>query len=141
MLIVDVTGSNKTKRDIAYNVVHYMIKRLMPRLRNIEVEVKLKKLDGDCVGYCLMGDNNREFELEIDKNLNIKDLVMTLCHEMVHVKQYVRREMDDWNGVAVARWKNKTVQPGTPYYDLPWEKEAYELQAKLAKQCWKEGIF
>ena len=141
MLIVGVTGSNKTKRDIAYNVVHYMIKQLMPRLRNIEIEVKLTTLTGDAVGYCLMGDNNRDFELEIDKNLNIKDLVMTLCHEMVHVKQYVRKEMDDWNGLAVARWKNKTVLPNTNYYDLPWEKEAYELQAKLAKMCWKEGIF
>lgn len=141
MLIVGVTGSNKTKRDIAYNVVHYMIKQLMPRLRNIEIEVKLTALTGDAVGYCLMGDNNRDFELEIDKNLNIKDLVMTLCHEMVHVKQYVRKEMDDWNGLAVARWKNKTVLPNTNYYDLPWEKEAYELQAKLAKMCWKEGIF
>ena len=141
MLIVGVTGSNKTKRDIAYNVVHYMIKQLMPRLRNIEIEVKLTALTGDAVGYCLMGDSNRDFELEIDKNLNIKDLVMTLCHEMVHVKQYVRKEMDDWNGLAVARWKNKTVLPNTNYYDLPWEKEAYELQAKLAKMCWKEGIF
>ena len=141
MLIVGVTGSNKTKRDIAYNVVHYMIKQLMPRLRNIENEVKLTALTGDAGGYCLMGDTNRDFELEIDKNLNIKDLVMTLCHEMVHVKQYVRKEMDDWNGLAVARWKNKTVLPNTNYYDLPWEKEAYELQAKLAKMCWKEGIF
>ena len=141
MLIVGVTGSNKTKRDIAYNVVHYMIKQLMPRLRNIEIEVKLTALTGDAVGYCLMGDTNRDFELEIDKNLNIKDLVMTLCHEMVHVKQYFRKEMDDWNGLAVARWKNKAVLPNTNYYDLPWEKEAYELQAKLAKMCWKEGIF
>lgn len=141
MLIVDVIGSNKTKRDIAYNVVHYMIKKLMPRLRNIDIEVKLNKMTDDAVGYCLMGESNRHFELEIDKDLNIKDLVMTLCHEMVHVKQYVRKEMDDWNGLAVARWKNKTVLPETSYYDLPWEKEAYELQAKLAKQCWKEGIF
>ena len=141
MLIVDVTGSNKTKRDIAYNVVHYMIKQLMPRLRNIEIEVKLITMTGDAVGYCLMADSNRDFELEIDKNLNIKDLVMTLCHEMVHVKQYVRREMDDWNGLAVARWKNKTVMPGTNYYELPWEKEAYELQASLAKDCWKNDIF
>jgi hypothetical protein len=49
--------------------------------------------------------------------------------------------MDDWNGVAVARWKNKTVMPGTNYYELPWEKEAYELQASLAKDCWKNDIF
>jgi len=119
-----------------------MIKKLMPRLRNIEIEVQLKKMNEEnAVGYCMMQDNRREYEIEVSKDLSIKDFVMTLCHEMVHVKQYVRNEMDDWNGVAVARWKNKTVMPGTNYYELPWEKEAYELQASLAKDCWKNDIF
>lgn len=137
MLIVDVTGSNKTKRDIAYNVVHYMIKHLMPRLRNLEVEVKFSKMTDDAVGYCMQLDNNRQYQIEISKDLNIKDLVMTVCHEMVHVKQYVRNEMREGQMV----WKKKEIAKDTKYYDLPWEKEAYAMQAKLAKQCWKEGIF
>jgi len=142
MHIVEVVGGNKTQRKIAENVVFYMIKKLMPRLRNIEIEVQLKKMNEDtAVGYCMMQDNRREYEIEVSKDLSIKDFVMTLCHEMVHVKQYVRNEMDDWNGLAVARWKNKTVMPGTNYYELPWEKEAYELQASLAKDCWKNDIF
>ena len=95
--------------------------------------MKLKKLtDDDAVGYCMMLDNRRDYLIEVSKDLTIKDFVMTLCHEMVHVKQYVRKEMDDWNGVAVARWKGGTVLPNTSYYDS-WEKEAYRLQAKLAK--------
>ena len=106
MHIVEVTGGNRTQRQVAENVVYYMIKKLMPRLRNIEIEVKLKKLtDDDAVGYCMMLDNRRDYLIEVSKDLTIKDFVMTLCHEMVHVKQYVRKEMDDWNGVAVARWK------------------------------------
>ena len=42
MHIVEVIGGNKTQRKIAENVVFYMIKKLMPRLRNIEIEVQLK---------------------------------------------------------------------------------------------------
>ena len=142
MHIVEVTGGNRTQRQVAENVVYYMIKKLMPRLRNIEIEVKLKKLtDDDAVGYCMMLDHRRDYLIEVSKDLTIKDFVMTLCHEMVHVKQYVRKEMDDWNGVAVARWKGGTVLPNTSYYDLPWEKEAYRLQAKLAKECWNKEIF
>ena len=97
MHIVEVIGGNKTQRKIAENVVFYMIKKLMPRLRNIEIEVQLKKMNEEnAVGYCMMQDNRREYEIEVSKDLSIKDFVMTLCHEMVHVKQYVRNEMDDW---------------------------------------------
>lgn len=137
MLIVDVVGSNKTKRDIAYNVVHFMLQKLLPRLRNIEIEVKFSKMDDDAVGYCMMLDNNREYQLEISKDLNIKELVMTICHEMVHVKQYVRNEMKEGQMV----WKKKPIASDTKYYDLPWEKEAYAMQASLAKACWNKGIF
>lgn len=137
MLIVDVVGSNKTKRDIAYNVVYFMLQKLLPRLRNIEIEVKFSKMNDDAVGYCMMLDNNREYQLEISKDLNIKDLVMTICHEMVHVKQYVRNEMKEGQMV----WKKKPIASDTKYYDLPWEKEAYSMQASLAKACWNKGIF
>lgn len=137
MLIVDVVGSNKTKRDIAYNVVYFMLQKLLPRLRNIEIEVKFSKMNDDAVGYCMMLDNNREYQLEISKDLNIKELVMTICHEMVHVKQYVRNEMKEGQMV----WKKKPIASDTKYYDLPWEKEAYTMQASLAKACWNKGIF
>ena len=137
MLIVDVVGSNKTKRDIAYNVVYFMLQKLLPRLRNIEIEVKFSKMNDDAVGYCMMLDNNREYQLEISKDLNIKELVMTICHEMVHVKQYVRNEMKEGQMV----WKKKPIASDTKYYDLPWEKEAYAMQASLAKACWNKGIF
>lgn len=137
MLVVDVVGSNKTKRDIAYNVVYFMLQKLLPRLRNIEIEVKFSKMTDDAVGYCMMLDNNREYQLEISRDLNIKELVMTICHEMVHVKQYVRNEMKEGQMV----WKKKPVASDTKYYDLPWEKEAYAMQASLAKACWNKGIF
>ena len=132
MHCVTVEGGNKTQRDLANDVIHFMIKYLMPRLRNIEIEVKLSKMKGDAVGYCLMLDTNREFEIEVSKDLSIKDFVLTLCHEMVHVKQYVRKEMD----CVGTRWKKHEVPAGTNYMDLPWEKEAYAKQAKLAKAYW-----
>ena len=88
----------------------------------------------------MMTDNNRTFEIEVDKKLNINELVTTICHEMVHVKQYARNEMTDecvQNGNAT--WKGRKVNPKTVYYKLPWEKEAYKLQDKLALMVWKSG--
>ena len=38
------------------------------------------------------------------------------------------------------RWKSKRVSEKTKYYDLPWEKEAYRMQDKLAEHVWKMDI-
>ena len=138
---VVVEGGNKTQREICENVVHYMIGQLMPRMRTLDIEVQLKNLTGDAVGFCMMEENNRMFTIEADKKMGIKDLVTTICHEMIHVKQYARKEMTDnlvENGQAV--WRGRKVNPNTKYYDLPWEKEAYRLQDKFANMVWNEEI-
>ena len=141
MNLVAVEGGNTTQREICEKVVHYMIGKLMPRMRTLDIEVQLKNLTGDAVGFCMMEENNRMFTIEADKKMGIKDLVTTICHEMIHVKQYARKEMDDWSGTGVARWKTKTFNAeNTNYYKLPWEKEAYRLQDKYANMVWNEEI-
>ena len=106
MNLVEANGGNKTQRDIAIKVVNYLCKRLMPRVRTLNIEIQFKKIKCDAIGYCMMTDDNRTFEIEIDKKQNIKTLVTTICHEMVHVKQYAKKEMDDGIRSGSARWKN-----------------------------------
>ena len=136
MNIVEVTGGNKFQRAIAETVVHKMIDELMPRMRTLEIEVQIKKLTGDAVGWCMMEDTNREFTIEVSKDLTLKDFVTTVCHEMVHVKQYARKETDGYG----EKWKGRKIAPKTGYYDLPWEKEAYRMQDKLAQLVWDADI-
>ena len=92
MNYIEVNGGNKFQRHIAETVVTQMIKALMPKMKTLEIEVQIKKLTGDAVGWCMMEDTNREFTIEVANNLTLKDLVTTICHEMVHVKQYARKE-------------------------------------------------
>lgn len=134
--LIEVTGGNKFQKDLVVKTVGFCIKELLPRFRTLDITVKLKKLPEGNYGYCMMGDDNREFELEINKNLSLKDLITTLTHEMVHVKQYARKEMDA-NGL---RWKKGRVSNNTDYLDLPWEKEAFRLENKLAMKLWDANI-
>jgi len=136
MNIVEATGGNKFQRAIAEKVVYEMIHALMPRMRTLEIEVQIKKLTGDAVGWCMMEDTNREFTIEVSKDLTLKDFVTTVCHEMVHVKQYARKEIDGYG----EKWKGRKITPKTDYYDLPWEKEAYRMQDKLAQLVWDADI-
>jgi len=96
-------------------------------MRTLEITVNLCKPTG-ALGYCLELDNKREFELEVDKTQSMRKLLETVAHEMVHVKQYARREMnphsDDWLG--------KTYNPKkVSYWDLPWEIEAHGREVGL----------
>ena len=85
------------------------------------------------------GRNPEEVYQEI-KDIGITELVTTVCHEMVHIKQYARNEMtDECVQFGAATWKGRKVSPKVSYYDLPWEKEAYRLQDSLALMVWKSG--
>lgn len=132
MNMVEVKGGPAKEREIVEKTVHWCIKKLLPRVRTLDIEVKLTKCDS--YGYCLMTDNHKTFELEIRKGMNLYDLISTVCHEMVHVKQYYRKEMDDDSN----RWKSRKLpNDGLDYMDRPWEKEAFRMEEKLAVECFK----
>ena len=140
MNFVEVNGGNKVQKEICYKVVNHMIKKLLPRFRTLDITVDLVKIKSDAVGFCMMLDTNRNFNIELDKGLGIKDMVQALCHEMVHVKQYARNEMNDGIVKGKARWKKQYSAEDTNYWDLPWEKEAYRMEKKLADDVWENNI-
>jgi hypothetical protein len=96
-------------------------------MRTLEVTIKLKNPKG-AMGYCLELDSNREFELEIDRTQSLRKLLETVAHEMVHVKQFARRELHPANDT----WFGKTYNPKkVSYWDLPWEIEAHGREVGL----------
>ena len=65
-----------------------------PSLNNTDIEVIHTDLTEDNVfGWTL--ENNDQNEIEIHDNLNDKDYITTLIHELVHVDQNVRGLHDD----------------------------------------------
>ena len=132
---VSAWGSTKHKRALAEDVAYFCIERLMPRMKSLEVCIMLTKgLEVD--GYCL-SRTPREFELEIDSNLTAENFISCVCHEMVHVKQHARKELKD-DGKFFKKWKGEEIlgiySTTEEYMNLPWEKEAYELQEILTNE-------
>jgi len=58
----------------------------------------------------------------------------TLAHEMVHVKQFAKGELDP----SMSRWKSNKYVDHIDYWDQPWEKEARRLQNKLVLEFEKD---
>ena len=141
MNLVFVEGGNKFLRELTHKTVAYCIDKLLPRHKKLEIHVSLKSIKTEATGYAMMGDTINDFELEIEKDQTLREFITTICHEMVHIKQYAKKEMDGTtNADGNYRWKKEVISGKTQYSDLPWEKEAYELQETLADEIWRNNI-
>ena len=107
-------------------------------VKSISLDIKLTKdlkKKEKAYGYCHIIDDSlsrpREFMIELDASMKYKfDQILTwLAHEMVHLKQFVRKELCDYENGRV-QWKSRSF--GRVHYDdQPWEKEAYRLEGEL----------
>lgn len=108
MIEIKAVGGDRSEREISKKAVSWSLKELgLSRLRMLSIHIEIGELN-DCCGCCEEVEK-RSFIIEVDNTQCFKDFIMTLMHEMVHVKQYVR---------------NRWVGDG--------EREAWSLQGAMA---------
>lgn len=117
-----------SRKELKYATNWYASMLMSKRLTNnltIEIHlVKMKDFRG-LATWTEYGRKLREFRIDIDPRQNRKQTLMTLAHEMVHVKQYATGELRD-HVPGVSKWKKELFnEQKTHYYDLPWEIEAH----------------
>lgn len=141
MNIVLVDGGRVKERELIERVACWCVNKLFPRYRTLEISINVRKLP-QAYGFCLEGDHKREFDIEIQKGLNLYDIISTVCHEMVHVRQYLKGQLRHRTDGS-QMWKaDPTIRLGeVDYADTPWEKEAFDLEEELAIECFKEISF
>jgi hypothetical protein len=124
MNMIGAWGDDRDRCILAEQVVNFCVKKLMPRMRTLDICVEVTD-DCDVCGYCMAVDK-REFVIEIKNDLPIEEFISTLCHEMVHVAQYATGRLAI-NG-------KQTYKTYEEYLELWYEKEAYEQEGALAKE-------
>jgi len=117
-MLINIVGGSKSQKKHVYKMVEFCAKMLMPRMSNLDITVNLCKPTG-AIGYCLETDNNRTFEIEVDKTQSLRRLLETLAHEMVHVKQYELGELAQGSETHI------------DYWDRPSEIEAHGREVGL----------
>ena len=123
--MITVNGGKRNQRKYALSMAAYVCKKFNV---NPTVEINFRRMSKDeNYGYCCELEDS-EYEVDIKRTLNMRTMLMTLAHEMVHVKQYARRELHPVNDT----WCGKTYNPKkTSYWDLPWEIEAHGREVGL----------
>jgi hypothetical protein len=100
--------------------------------KHIEITVKYRKVI-DELGTVYVDDYNVlgmpiSFVIEVRQTDSEEEKLKTLAHEMVHVRQYIRGELNEEMSV----WRGRKVDSDEiPYAEQPWEIEAESIAHKL----------
>ena len=123
---VSIVGGKRLNRAIARRVVNWCAEKfdLAEEALDLQIHVNIRKLNIDS-GYCeeeylykvQNGISTARYILTIADNQTIRDFVMTVVHELIHVRQYIE-------GVWVG----------------DGESEAWGLQEQFTDQIWRENI-
>lgn len=136
-MLIKVYGSSTKRmktlaRDaVTHAAVNFFDKRI---LDNLEISIKFDKellaTTGDVAQMEWM-DNNvraRVFNLYVDSGLSSFLKILSLMHEMVHVKQYAKGELfQSLRDSNLHKWNRKEWidEQKVNYWELPWEIEAH----------------
>jgi hypothetical protein len=140
-LTIDDGFSSRQKTDIA-NAVSLFANSLGLGRINFTLDVE-RNLRSDVQGECVSEEekkNPRWFTITLRGKKSDEDMIKTLAHEMVHVKQYIRNELSKQfrltrKGIGIgSKWMGEFWDPKKhedPYWDCPWEIEAYGREVGL----------
>jgi len=132
MIALSIEGGTSKEQRLAYDAVNFALNYLMPRKKNLSVDVNVLDIPDDADAYHCCVEKNYH-EIEIQQGLIEEDFVTAIFHEMVHVKQHERGELKDY-GIRKA-WKGEEhisiFSTTDEYMELPWEEEAYRLQEEM----------
>ena len=141
--VTGMVGKRAEKAKLIEAAEFFAAKLMDPRMvRNLVIDLEVRK-DFDVQGECIdeEGTRNPRFFTISLKRQEIDEMIKTLGHEMVHVKQHAKNELQ--GGIMVAargglkmasRWKGEIWKPKArqdAYYDSPWEIEAYGMEVGL----------
>ncbi len=129
-----VTRSDRTKKFLEH-LLKQMVKELkLGRSRKtVMVKVTREDLDGQ-VGATVPLDPIDSYVVLI-KPSSLKEMGLTLAHEMIHVKQLAKGHLKQVNGVNY--WRGKRYRNNHAYLDMPWEVEAFSKQELLFRKALK----
>jgi len=155
---VSVKGADRKLGNLLRKACRFYARELMHTNLSKYVSIKIlhhnKSKEYPDKGSCIWDDTwnskkPREFLITIARGQTKVAKLNTLAHEMVHVKQYAKGEMDGiqhkdgfqkWKGVEFklnprvtpAKTSGGIMTKKYDYYYLPWEIEAYGLEVGLA---------
>ena len=118
----------------------FFMQELLPtrKANNTDLVIRLIQLPRGISGFCSIHDledndyNPKMFSIDLNGNMKLNDVLETLAHEMVHMRQFRNKELGYRNNYT--RFRGRVYSLDMDYDKEPWEKEAYKLESILVKK-------
>lgn len=142
---ISVEGFSKKRKAEIAEAVEFFARQLMhgKMVNNLTIDVE-KYRNLDVMGECINEDDTRNprwFTINLRDAKDDEDIIKTIAHEMVHIKQYAKNEMKTQMRVTrgggfqrATVWHGDVWHPNSKedyYWDCPWEIEAYGREVGL----------
>jgi hypothetical protein len=144
--ITGMIGKHQRKeKALLKEAAEFFANQLMdPRMvRKLTLDIEVYN-NLDVEGECVDEDgvrNPRWFTIGLKGDQDIGTMIKTLGHEMVHVKQHAKNELQTGHAIAArgglkiySKWMGevwKAKRKEDDYFDSPWEIEAYGREVGL----------
>ena len=103
MIVEFESNFSKVKQDLICDVIAFGSKKLFPHEDDVYINISATTKKGVC-GDVLYEDDN-EFSLRLSRSLSLSDLITTVLHELVHVKQFLECMVMDTESPYDERWQ------------------------------------
>ena len=123
-MFIEFRNTNKKRQRTIEDALWFAKSYLLPRHKIDEIEIESWKdlpHDGDCYDA-----DDRSFIIRVNIDLSKEDLLTTIFHEFVHIKQHIKKEF----GGDVFGISNEEVA----YMDRPYEVEAFRLEQEMLEE-------
>jgi len=137
--------NDKITRDELKIAIKYFARNLMSErlCKNLTISLK-SDINYSVDGSSVWVDSNnrpREFEIIINSRIGKRRQLITLAHEMVHIKQHAKGELKSLLFRREERWHGSYIKENEmSYFEKPWEIEAYGRELGLYQMYmqWKK---
>jgi hypothetical protein len=139
-----MVGKRKEKALLKEAAEFFAAQLMDPRMvRKLTLDLEVRnnmRVDGECVDEDNIR-NPRWFTIGLKYQEDVEEMIKILGHEMVHVKQHSKNELQNGHVVAArgglkiySKWMGEIWKPKgkeDAYFDAPWEIEAYGREVGL----------
>ena len=123
-MFIEFRNTNKKQQRTIEDALWFAKLYLLPRHKIDEIEIESVWdlcADGDCYDA-----DDRSYIIRVNKDLSKENLLTTIFHEFVHIKQHIKKEF----GGDVFAISNEEVA----YEDRPYEVEAFRLEQEMLEE-------
>lgn len=133
-------GGTTIQKRLAKDIAKFCGEKTMSKRLQESLTVTIYFVDDlvDTDGDCMYEDDfdvarPKEFTIRVgNKGRSIWRQLRTVCHEMVHVKQYAKGEMKYmWRPARHTKFNGELYPDSLNYWEQPWEIEAFGREVGL----------